>query len=952
MNNVKSVSGKKNSQSIGHKLSIISVTITFFVLITATFIFVVDQIYTYKNTLLDNIVSIGSVVAANSWAPLSFQDVNAGEDLMLSLESVNDIKYAVIYDTTLEGFAEFGDLVEYESEKIESDLNSLDNSYYIQELNSTGSGWFATLTEQLKHKVMIVRFPILYEQDILGTLYISADISPLFEQLEWFLWLSIFVLLTAIALSYLLSNRLFSGISRPLFELAQYMHKVSDIEVYEKADIPHKDNEIRELIEGFNTLIVTIKSRDDRLHQQRKDLEMRSYELSVANKNLEFSNKEMEESKTLAEAASSAKSDFLATMSHEIRTPLNGVLGMAEILSDSKLNKDQAYYVSLIRSSGNGLLSLINDILDFSKIEAGKMELEEMSFDLAQLFEDTVLLFAEEAKNKNLELICSPPVGIKHYLLGDATRLRQVLVNLLGNAIKFTSDGEVSLNCEVTSQTQTKVELRISVKDTGIGISEEGKNKIFDAFTQADSTTTRTFGGTGLGLSISQRITALMGGSIGLSSTLGEGSSFYIDISFQLKGELKTSEDLYGLIKDKRVVVVDDSNTNLVAMQKQLEFWGVNYDLFSSPVQLLEHLKALPANSIPYDAGILDMNMQGMNGVELAEEIRKTGGSLSKAPLILLSSSGFSTRQGLFQRQITKPVRPSILLINLVRMLSSDSPIIDRQVEQTGMEKRLDLAGTAVMVVEDIVANQMVVTLMLERMGAVVHVMNNGQEAMDNYEKVLPSLILMDCQMPVMDGYTSTEKIREYETERNLPRVPVIALTANALQNDKDRCFLSGMDSYLSKPFRFATLEDVITDMLKIGQNPSANSIREGGAVELPDAIFTLPDRESYLDSKVTQALQEVCDDIEIYQSVVDAYIEEGNERLVALAVTIENRKAPAIAEAAHALKSGSMNIGALGLGKMLAKIEAEALKGKQDFKSEMKLIRREYETVVQCLTH
>ena len=772
------------SQSIRRRLTVLTVIISFLVVISAMCIFIINHIHTYKNSLVNNLASVGRLVEANVRAPLLFHDNVASTEVLASLGSIETIKYAAIYDLEENLFSEYGESAPWINQQILNNPQGAFEGEQWRELSSREKGLFSSITQLIPNRTLVIGFPISMDQERLGLLYIGADTQVLSSQLIWFLWLSFCVLIATLFLSYMLANKFFGGLAKPLFSLTKHMREISANNVYLSADIPHENNEIGELIEGFNILIGTIKSRDDKLISHRLDLESRTQELSIANQSLESSHQEMERAMTSAESASRAKGDFLATMSHEIRTPLNGVLGMAQIMADTQLDNDQAYYVDTIQKSGNILLGLINDILDFSKIEAGMMELEQLNFDLVELVEDAAVLFSEEAKSKNLKLICCAPIGLQDYIVGDANRLRQVIINLLGNAIKFTSQGEVSLYCEVVSTANGFASIEIKVADTGVGISEDGKRKIFESFTQADSTTTRTYGGTGLGLSISQRIIQLMSGEIQLESKLGMGSTFSVLFSLPLGRPLKP---------------VDEKLSNQPEMI---------------------HL------------------------------------------------------ENIFQ-------------------------------------------GKSALIVEDIVTNQKVATLMLEKLGLSVRVANNGQEGVEMFSNYLPDLIMMDCQMPVMDGYEATVQIRNIEKAKVLNRTPIVALTANALQEDREKCLAIGMDGYLSKPFEFSGFRKVVLEHLE-----------KNFDIEAANAEFfkaAVHEQTSCFDPEVVSTLKSICNDEEIYQSVIDAYLSEGIKIVSSIETAMIEKNCSAIATAAHALKSSSMNIGAMVLGRQLAALEIAA---------------------------
>ncbi len=676
-------------------------------------------------------------------------------------------------------------------------------------------------------------------------------------------------------------------------------------------------------------------------------MEVRTNELSVANDSLELSYREIQKAASAAEAANRAKSDFLATMSHEIRTPLNGVLGMSDVLSETSLNFEQQEYVDTIRNSSNILLGLINDILDFSKIEAGKMDLESISFDLTEVMESSLLLFSESAKKKNIELTCCPPIGLGHYLIGDSARIRQVLINLIGNAVKFTSKGFVSLSIEEQVIYEDKVSFTINVTDTGIGVPADVQDRIFESFTQADNTTTRTFGGTGLGLSISQKIIQLMNGQIGVESIVGTGSTFYVKLSLPLGEKIVADESQVRVLENRRILLVDDTQVNLHCIEKTLSYWGVNCDSFLSATEAFEHLEQEYQKGAAYDLAILDLNMQRIDGIELARKIKESDAPLSSLPLMLLSSTFIPVDNDLFECQASKPMRRQALLSNLVRQLSRQSSgedLMDPSQEPT--KAVASLRGVKILVVEDFATNQKVAKIMLEKMGATVSIAANGQEALDSFPGFSPDLVLMDCQMPVMDGYEATRLIRKREAENNSEKVPIVALTANVLESNKEKAARVGMDGYIGKPFQRSELESTILHHIQ------SVSVSRGDLLEARAESGAMPQASSTLfDPKVVKDLKELCYDDETYHSVLSAYVEESEAHMRNLQDAIAATDFKKAETAAHGLKSSSQNIGALNLSRLFSTLEDE-LQSKElaEVSKVLVLIRQNYELVIASL--
>ncbi len=882
-----------NRYSIRGKLTLIAVLTSALVLLLVALVFIFNVYVTMRASLLHSGMTMAKVLASNVTAAVAFQDADTANEILSAFRAEPSIVQARILDENGKIFAV------YDSRRPEhQDLLVRVAASPASRVSAATPPGASTIFHD---GFLEIIHPIEINGRRRANLDLAIDLSPLWERVHAGALAASAVLLIALLLASFLAWRLSLAIARPIQSLSSTLKRVTERDDYSLRAERYSSDELGTLTDGFNEMLDQIQRRDLALAKLVEQLKL---------------------SKENAEEANRSKSLFLAAMSHEIRTPMNGVLGMAELLKGTGLNERQRRFAETLQRSGEALLEIINDILDFSKIEAGKLMLDENEFDLRELVEDIGELMATRAHEKELDLLISLPPDMPDCFVGDANRLRQVLVNLVGNAVKFTHEGEVVLRVAVHDAGRGVTRLDFSVRDTGIGIEPKACERIFDAFSQADSSTTRRFGGTGLGLAISRQLVSLMGGELQVASAPGVGSNFHFSLTLPSRRDSARRRDwkldeLHGL----RVLIVDDNATNREILHNQVAAWGLRDDCVARGSEALQRLRDASGAGKPFGVAIVDRHMPGMNGIDLIDAM--SADPRLAATRILLMSSGSDEDEGTARADVdgylTKPVRQRHLYEALRRIVVGD-PLED-PAPPTARETLADLRCEArILLAEDNPVNQEVARSMLEPLGCRISVAANGNEALKQLTESDFDLVLMDCHMPELDGFDAAREIRR--REQGGPGIPIIALTANVQKGIEAQCREAGMNDYLSKPFRQEQLLALLRRWLpkKIASHRTHGEAPGNDEVE----VEGLESGDGVIDDGALESIR-ILNKPKLLDKVIDIYLTTTPELVAEIHAGGGEGDMRRVRQAAHSLKSASANLGAFQVAELCRSLEEAA---------------------------
>ncbi len=857
-----------------------------------------------RQSIVDSMEILAEVITSPGGPSLTSLTHDSALDILKTLRSNKDIEQGMIFTPEGRNLASYVNPVAAVPNVLPAGVPKNGHEFLMQ-------NW--TLKLHIFH-------PIVLDGKEIGTLYFLVSLKTITTQLGNSALLLLFSSALILLLVLFVSSRVQRMITDPVLALAATARKITQLGDYGIRVERTTEDEVGILIDDFNTMLDVMQQRDAELSDHRQHLEIL----------VEERTEQLRRKRDEALAAAKAKSEFLANMSHEIRTPMNGIIGVLSLLKDAHLNEEYKRLLRTATRSADSLLLIINDILDFSKIEAGKIDFESIVFDLRDLMEEVTLLFVEAANLKQVDLLCFVPTDVDSCVLGDPTRLRQILTNLLSNAIKFTDRGEVILQVALIKKQNGQQLLRFSVEDTGIGIAAGAVKSLFQKFTQADGSTTRKYGGTGLGLSVCKQLVELQKGEIGVDSEEGAGTIFWFTLPMQvLDGEVQ--EIPFDIVKGRRFLIVDDNATNRLIIEHYLKSCHAETSVCDAGDQARDIIRKMAAEGRPVNTVLLDYHMPSKDGLQLAAEIRQEFGKDCPELILLSSESGVREKaaQAGVRTVIYKPIRLSQFYDVLSRIPGLAEETVDCPKKQDTL---FDLRGR-VLLVDDEPINQKVGMAILKKFRIASDVAGNGREAVRMVGEQHYDLVLMDVQMPEMNGFDATEAIRAREQLNGLSRIPIIAMTANAMESTRERCLAIGMDDFIAKPIKPDLLIERLQPWLNIGfaaipalketTAPSLQQLSEEGGFSKRQRPFSAG---KTWDRK--KALQFVGGDESLLQELAGLFLQRNAPLLEKIDKAIRNQNAAALHDAAHAYKGAVNHFAAAKVRELAFRLEKKGRSG------------------------
>ncbi|HUO07555.1 MAG TPA: response regulator [Phycisphaerae bacterium] len=854
--------------SIRSKLTLMTMLTTTMALVVACAGFAIYDVSNSRKELVEELKVHADVIGDNSTAALAFTNSSDAAQTLETLRAATNIEAAAIYAEDGKLFARY--------------TTAAAKGYVFPAKAESNTNRFGPDSLEVFRDVA-------QNGKKIGTVYVRSNLDRLSARTQRYVGISSLVVLFCGLGALPLAKRLQRFVSDPIQHLAGTAKTITIEKNYSLRATKQSDDELGILIDCFNEMLSQIQERDRNIEQARLD----------------------------AEHANSAKSDFLAKMSHEIRTPLNGVVGTVQLLLDTELTVQQRRLAQLARSSGDALLALINDILDFSKIEAGKMELEHIAFNPQDIAEEAMDMLGAKAAKKGLDLGCHTDVQVGRTMLGDPDRIRQILTNLINNAIKFTEKGSVVVRLRMERQTKTHCVVKFLVTDTGPGIPAARLHRLFKSFSQVDASTTRKHGGTGLGLAISKQLAEMMGGEIGVESVSGEGSTFWFTVGLEKHQQAEGNAPQLAAMENMRILVATANETHSEVLREQLTTWGFWASTLTKGAEVEEALQRSVRENWPIALVICDSNLPDVNAVELAQRIHRVP-EISKTVVMLLTSMDEEVEpQKLAEAGIAgcilKPVHQSQLFDTIIGAMSGEGHAKEGNGgrQENVFAASESLRGARLLVAEDNEVNQLVTGEMLKKLGCVYEMVDDGLKAFNRAIAGGFDLVLMDCQMPTLDGFEATRRIREMEAKEKRPHLPIVALTANAVKGDRELCLAAGMDGYVTKPINVATLVSALEGLLK-GRKPGAQAVAAvAGATGGSEQPFD-----------VLSAFDRCMSDANVVGRVLDKFKEHAPMTLAELRKVVGAKDAAETKRLAHGMKGAAANISAEKLRSLSLELE------------------------------